>query len=716
MRSLALILPSLLSLSAHAQDSIPTNDKYGIRVERGVASARNAAQDSTMTTDLNEVVVESKNASLSARGASYIPSARQKNIASDGYSLLLHMAIPQLNVNPASDAVTTTTGKNVSIFIDFVRASKEDVQGMLTTDVKRVEYLVFPKDPRFHGAEFVINFIMQKYEWGGYTKLTASGCIEETQIGGRLYSKMKYKRMTFDLSAADSFSSNSRIGTDMTEVFTLDNPQYGSEQEIIRQNHTLSSKRKSNVGNVSFRSLYSSDNLTLSNTVSYVGSRMPKNDSESEVSYIDNILPYSNTEVKSSGNNDGFRYDLLCDLIMNEKLSMSIMGEYEFGHNMARNLRLSDGLDITNNATERSHHASLTDWLLWTPNQHNNLSPFIYVDLRRIGVDYTGDSPSKQKYNLQAYSVGARYMHVRDNWNVGGMFNWGLVKTDMTGSRTTENYPQGNIFGSYSPTDRHRIEVSWGITMETPETYQKSPVLLRQDEIIWYAGNPELKSYYRQLATLAYAWIPNNKWQMSLSGNYYRANNRIATLYIPDMQEGYLLRKYENNGSYSMGRISGSVTMKLCGGRLVANVSPEVSFYHLTGEYASSLSDFSGSAQLTWYFGEFYLMGWYSAPSKTIGEGNSMRIKYPSQYQLQFGWGHGPWRARIMACNVFNSDWKTTQNVLSTQYYRQDIQRFGYGYHRSLDIQLSYTFGYGKKISHEENISDVERAESAILR
>ena len=679
-------------------------------------AAQNTAQDSTAATDLNEIVVESRNASLSALGASYIPSARQKNVASDGYSLLLHMAIPQINVNPASDAVTTSTGKNVAIFIDFVSASAEDIQGMLATDVKRVEYLVYPQDPRFHGAEFVINFIMKKYEWGGYTKLTATGCIEEPQVGGRIYSKMKYKRMTFDLSAADSFTSNSRIGTDMTEGFSLNNPQSGSDQDIFRQTNTLSSDKKSNVGNVSFRSLYSSDNLTLSNTVAYVGSRIPTEDSESEVTYPTGVFPYSNPAVKSSADNVGFRYDLLCDLIINKKLSMSIMGEYQFGRNIARNLRLSDGLDITNNATERSHHASLTDFLLWAPDRHNSLAPFIHVDIRHIGIDYAGDSPSKQTYSTQGYGAGVRYMHVRDNWNAGAMCASGLAKTDMTGVRTTESSPQGSIFGSYSPNDRHRIEASLGIGKEIPETYQKSPVLLRQDEIIWYAGNPELKSYFKHLANLAYSWIPNNIWQMSLSGNYYRANNRIATLYIPETHEGYLLRKYENNGSYSMGRISGSVTAKLCGGCLVANVSPEISCYRLIGDYASSLSDFSGSAQLTWYFGEFYLMGWYSSPTKIIGEESSMRIKYPSQYQLQFGWGHGPWRARIVACNVFNSDWKTTQTSLSTPYYRQDIQRFGYGYHRSLDIQLSYTFGYGKKVGDNSEIEQTELGGSAILR
>ena len=39
MRSLALFLPSLLSLSAHTQESIPTNDKSGIGVEWGVTAA-----------------------------------------------------------------------------------------------------------------------------------------------------------------------------------------------------------------------------------------------------------------------------------------------------------------------------------------------------------------------------------------------------------------------------------------------------------------------------------------------------------------------------------------------------------------------------------------------------------------------------------------------------------------------------------------------------
>ena len=106
--------------------------------------------DSIEGKELNEVVVEASNQRTSSTSSTYIPMSRQKNTASDAISLLSQMAIPQLNVDPASQNVKTVSGQAVSIFIDYVAASAQDLSGMRTTDVKKVEYLIYPTDPRWH--------------------------------------------------------------------------------------------------------------------------------------------------------------------------------------------------------------------------------------------------------------------------------------------------------------------------------------------------------------------------------------------------------------------------------------------------------------------------------------------------------------------------------------------------------------------------------------
>ena len=128
--------------------------------------AQSEEPDSIKIRELDEVVVEARNQRLGAEVSTYIPTSKQKNSSQTAADLLNRMAIPQIKIS-ANDNITDLAGKSVDVFIDFLPASKDDLQGMRMQDVKKVEYYDFPSDPRFQGKAHVINFVMQKYEYGG---------------------------------------------------------------------------------------------------------------------------------------------------------------------------------------------------------------------------------------------------------------------------------------------------------------------------------------------------------------------------------------------------------------------------------------------------------------------------------------------------------------------------------------------------------------------
>ena len=75
-------------------------------------------------------------------------------------------------------------------------ATAQDLEGLRTEDVVRVEVLDYPDDPRFRSMPYVVNFIMQHYEWGGYTKVSADGkTLADDRVSANAYSKFAYKKV-----------------------------------------------------------------------------------------------------------------------------------------------------------------------------------------------------------------------------------------------------------------------------------------------------------------------------------------------------------------------------------------------------------------------------------------------------------------------------------------------------------------------------------------
>lgn len=245
--------------------------------------AQTETPDSIKAQELEEVVVKGRNQRLGAEVSTYIPTSKQRNASQTAADLLNRMAIPQIKIS-ANDDITDLAGKSVDVFIDFLPATKEDLQGMRMQDVKKVEYYDFPSDPRFQGKAHVVNFVMQKYEYGGYVK--AHGW-ENTSNAGQisLFSKLQYKRMTFDIAAGYFYLNQNHTGGDVYETFRL--PQSDGSVNVFERN-SIQGKGKwiKNQYWPTFKALYSSDKITILNVVGANFDHTPRNNSSGFIEVI----------------------------------------------------------------------------------------------------------------------------------------------------------------------------------------------------------------------------------------------------------------------------------------------------------------------------------------------------------------------------------------------------------------------------------------------
>ena len=298
-----------------------------------LASSAQEPTDTVKTQELQEIVVEASNQRVNAEVSTYIPMAKQKNAAQNAVSLLEQMSIPQIEVDPVNQAVKTAHGQNISIFIDYIPATSEDLQGMRTQDVKKVEYYLHPTDSRFQGAKYVINFVMQRYEWGGYTKLNANKWIGVNRTEGQLYSKIKYKRMTFDVFADEIYLTNTHMGQNSSEHFNFLDLNGEGPMSVIRKSETGSSRYRNNSNDFSFRALYNTERFQFSNKLAYSLTNIPHNDLSNNISYSSDLFPISKSSTTSSSKDWALNYNGWYFFMLSKCAALNVDAVYTYGRN-----------------------------------------------------------------------------------------------------------------------------------------------------------------------------------------------------------------------------------------------------------------------------------------------------------------------------------------------------------------------------------------------
>ena len=673
--------------------------------------------DTLKTQDLNEVVVQAQMQRASSVKATYIPSGKQKNAAQNAVDLLRQMAIPQIRINPIDETVTDNVGGNVAIYINFLEASKEEMEGLRTADVRRVEYLEFPTDPRFRGAERVINIIVQEYAYGGYTKVTAN---ENFLVGlssrVNIFSKFTYKKMTYDLYAGANNWNNHHIGSTTEGIYSLTGED-GKEISLIRKETLESSHYKQNQYPVTFRATYNSDKIQIRNLLAFTNLGIPTNEYSGKLEYSPNSTQGYSFDRKNPNRSNSVAYSGTYFFALPKGFSVDFSPLFSYTHgNDYTYYSASNQPVIYRHAKENAYNYRLNLYIRKNFGQkHSVMLGGNYGDnINRL--EYTGDNGYRDKFHnaFGAGMVGYNFQTQKISVNLDPDLAW--ENSDINGKKNSDTYPFTHINVRYVPNQKNSFSAYFQYATNSPGISEKSSDLLRENELMYITGNPLLENCRHTTVNLAYTWMPSNAFGMSAYGRCFGMYDRQLLVYTPYEDGKALLRSYINDGDYFNGEIGLAANWKLLDGKLQLYANPSQSFYKSTGSFNDNCNSFRVTAQASYYLDSFYFQAYYESPYKSMFTASPRINKGRNFHSVTVGWADANWNLRVMAANFFNKGWNGATNTTVSPYYSERQTIIGTSSHPRINFTATYTFGYGKKVQRGNEVGEQSGAASAILK
>lgn len=679
-------------------------------------TAQSESADSIPTRDLGEVVVEAQLQRTSAKVSTYLPTSKQKNAAQNGIDLLNRMSIPQLRLSPGNESsVLTVAGQEVDIFIDYLPASSQDLSGMRINDVRKVEYLDFPTDPRFKGKPHVVNFIMQKYEYGGYVKGATDNFLIANSYNLNIFTKIQYRRMTYDIAAGGYYSSNSHSYSNGTELFRL--PQAdGGIGEIQRRSVTEDASFRRKYFWPTFKALYRSEKITLRNTIGTNFDYYPAKNLSGLVSYSTSDFSPETFSTTESSRNSSISYDGDWNFILSSASSLNVSTAYVYSHTRQSSLYREEGADYINDATDNTHKAGLQIGYLHNFGKAGALKVSVPFMAIRNNTRYSGTNNAHNITDIYRMNASAGYNYANRRWNcqIDLGFTWDYSRTgDIKESKSS---PTAQLSVQYSPDDRHSLSL-WAhyFITNVPGSY-RSTAVIEGSPLMSYTGNPSLTSQKSTSASAEYTWLPSNTFNLSVYGNFWTVGNRYAYLYRP-AREGIVRTIAQPVGAYTNASAGIYGLVRLLGNRLQLVTQLSYNHIHDGYPYGWDRSSFNAAFQATYYQGNWNFRAYYVSPAK---ESNSslggIWSETADTYGIQAGWGNTAWSVSAIFCNFARWNWKNHTNKLESQWYDSTTDMYSINGHAFVKIAATYTIGFGKKIRRGDEATQKTGTSSGILQ
>lgn len=664
---------------------------------------------------LGQVTVEADNTHLYSDKSVYMPTSTQKNASQSGADLLSHMAIPQLGLVSGS-SIVTNGGKPVAVFIDYLPASEKDLLAMRVGDVKRVEYLEYPSDPRLQGNPYVINFIMQQYEYGGYVKgYNHTNLLHfSEQLLGNV--RFQYKNMTYDLMGYGWGHSSSHYGSELTETYRL--PQEdGSLKVFNRYSNTTSSKENRQQYFTAFKATYNTDKIQASTQINGSINRKPHSDRSGEVIYSSDDFPSS--EYSSTLNNTSkfLSYSGYYFFSLPKNNSITFTPSYIFSHTQQNSSYQEENYaPIYNGATDNTNQLKADLKFSHDFGKYGNMLGFIRGSYEYNRTRYTGTAASLDRSKSSRIGVGATYNISIGNFYGSTGFGWDWDKLQFADVTDNPSSPWFDISLQYVLKDKHSLAAIFNYSSWPPSPSYKSENIIQSTPLMRYTGNPNLVPSKSYDVDLRYTWVPDNNYSLSAFAWAWIVGNRYAYDYEAS-STGILRTIKQPMGSFAQGKYGVSGSLKFFDRTLVFSGQLAQILNHNGIPYNVNHSYIDWYARVRYYYKDWnFTLTYISDNASADGCMNGIWSKSKSDWYITVGWSNSDWNVRADLIDFSRWNWMSSRQEMRSMYYDTFQQFYDGQSHALIQLSATYTFGFGKKVKRDNEPGVSGSAASGILK
>lgn len=625
------------------------------------------------------------------------------------------VALKQVTVE--GETAAAYSDRTVSIYINGMKAAKDEIQGMRTMDAKRVEYLEYPSDAQFMGASKVINIITQQYEYGGYTKATVKeNALAETLSEENVFSTFSYRKMKYDLYAGAAYQDTKHDGSSTDTRYSLTDGG-GNPYEVHRMEAVDDSHARGNKFPLNFRASYNGEKMKLRNSVGFTHIANKIRQQKGSLAYA----PSTGNDYTYEKNNPKRRNQLSYKgdwmFMFPKEVVLRVETNLSYTHTIDKyDYKPSDASPVSRYAAEDATEMRADLTLGKRFGKLHTLTLNALIGNHANDVEYTGTDNYNDKFCLWAYGAGISYNLQTKKLSLYA--NAGVIteRSKINGVVINDPYPGTHLNAQYAFNRKNKLTVFFQYVTFTPEISERSTAVLKNNDFYYITGNPNLVSSRLAEIFTDYTWLPSNNFSISVFGSYERIGDRLTSVYEPYKDGTAILRRFDNSGHYADFNIGTKARLKLIGGRLQLSARPSWTNYRLTGIYAQTYNAFSLEAQANAYAGPFNFSAYYYAAKRNLDKTTTAITTGRPFYYVYAGWANQNWNIRLTAYNLFNKGWKDTTSTIDTPHYGAKTTSYSVDYHARLQLSVTYTIGYGKKVNRGNEIGEQEEAASAILK